>query len=124
MATTSYVPHIIYSLALTSMSMNMLYQRKLGEAQRASIAAQTTILDSLAQSLRSADNVPEDEIQKLWSLARKKGEMTMDQHAAEIGLKETFFGKKLTAQEAARVEEWERLEIEQLKKAFEEEALP
>ncbi|KZT21103.1 hypothetical protein NEOLEDRAFT_1182025 [Neolentinus lepideus HHB14362 ss-1] len=122
MATISYMPHIIYSLALTSVSMNMLYQRKLGEAQKASISAQTTILESLAQRLRSGENFPEEEVERLWNLARKKGETTLNPHVEEIGLKETFLGKKLDAEETARVEEWERLEIEQLKQAFFKEA--
>jgi len=112
----------MYSLALTSVSMNMLYQRKLGESQRASISAQTTILESLAQRLRSGENLPEEEVERLWNLARKKGETTLNPHVEEIGLKETFLGKKLDAEEAARVEEWERLEIEQLKQAFFKEA--
>ncbi|KAI0698304.1 hypothetical protein C8T65DRAFT_753455 [Cerioporus squamosus] len=47
MGLLEYLPHFIYSTALTSVSMHHLFQRKAAEADRTHVAAQISILEDL-----------------------------------------------------------------------------
>ncbi|CDO77585.1 hypothetical protein BN946_scf184936.g10 [Trametes cinnabarina] len=97
MSLVQYLPHIIYTTALTSVATHHLSQRKAFEAERAHVAAQISILEDLrvrlssvvtpnatstsgnitaigASSLRSAGLegplLDEREVDRLWRLAR------------------------------------------------------
>ncbi|KAI0330428.1 hypothetical protein GY45DRAFT_1345974 [Cubamyces sp. BRFM 1775] len=83
MALLAYLPHVIYSTALTSLAIHHLVQRKALEADRAHVAAQLSILEDLRTRLvhavnaqavdphRAEDpNLDSREIERLWRLAR------------------------------------------------------
>ncbi|RPD52322.1 hypothetical protein L227DRAFT_582130 [Lentinus tigrinus ALCF2SS1-6] len=70
MGVLEYLPHLIYSTALTSISMHHLYQRKAAEADRAHVAAQISILEDLRTRLAAGEDVPAREFDRLWRLAR------------------------------------------------------
>ncbi|KAI0657755.1 hypothetical protein C8Q70DRAFT_1055528 [Cubamyces menziesii] len=83
MALLAYLPHVIYSTALTSLAIHHLAQRKALEADRAHVAAQLSILEDLrtrlvhaahaqaAGSPRTEDpDLDPREIERLWRLAK------------------------------------------------------
>jgi len=65
-----YIPHILYSTALTSLSFHLLFHKKQSEVDRAHLSAQVSILESLAQRLRSGQDVPDEEVERLCRLAK------------------------------------------------------
>ncbi|KDQ50881.1 hypothetical protein JAAARDRAFT_96532, partial [Jaapia argillacea MUCL 33604] len=109
MISTQYIPHLIYSLSLTSISFHLLWQRRAAADQRAQLTAQISILDSLAERLRSSEHISLDELRKLRRLARPKEELVAGplSGGGEIGWKDVIFGKT-TAQDNKSSEEWER----------------
>ena len=46
--TTYYLPHVLYSLAITSLGMHLLSQRKAAEAERMQFSAQLSLLEPTA----------------------------------------------------------------------------
>jgi len=46
-----YTPHIVYSLALTSFSMRLLYERRATEEDHAHYSGKISILETLVHSL-------------------------------------------------------------------------
>ena len=66
MGLLAYLPHLLYSTALTSISMHHLAQRKAAEADRAHVAAQISILEDLL----ARPTLQDAEFQRLWRLAR------------------------------------------------------
>ncbi|KAF7976425.1 hypothetical protein HWV62_6843 [Athelia sp. TMB] len=97
MAVSSYIPHLIYSVALTSFSFHLLFHRKQVDQDRAHIAAQTTILTSLATQLRSGP-VPEAEVERLLRLAKthefQDSVITKEKEKAKIGWGDVFLGRE------------------------------
>ena len=97
MPVSQYIPHLIYSLALTSLSFHILYQKKQSEVDRAHLTARTTILESLADQLRSG-TISEGEAEKLWRLAKTHDDLEVrdrTQKEKKIRWKEVFLGIKL-----------------------------
>ncbi|KAI0629680.1 hypothetical protein C8Q77DRAFT_301182 [Trametes polyzona] len=124
MAVLAYVPHVLYSTALTSLAMHHLYQRKTLEADRAHVAAQLSILADLRARLAAGERVPERELDRLWRLARshdvwraraeagereRREEEERGAGGEEIGWKEVLFGKRF---ESARTAELDRRDLE------------
>ena len=98
MPVTSYIPHLIYSTALTSLSLHLLYQKKQSEMDRAHLAAQTSILEALAHRLRSGQNISDEEVERLCRLAKTHEETHAEEAGvkrAKVGWKDVFLGKKI-----------------------------
>ena len=70
MGVLEYLPHLLYSTALTSISMHHLYQRKAAAEERSHVAAQISILEDLRARLSAREPIPEREVERLWHLAR------------------------------------------------------
>ncbi|KAM5544961.1 hypothetical protein V8D89_001072 [Ganoderma adspersum] len=70
MGVLEYLPHLLYSTALTSIAMHHLYQRKAAADERSHVAAQISILEDLRTRLSAREPIPEREIEQLWHLAR------------------------------------------------------
>ena len=60
-----YLPHVLYSVALTSISINLVSFRKTAEADVARVNAQISILESIKQQLQSRVPLSTDELEKL-----------------------------------------------------------
>jgi len=112
MPVSSYIPHLIYSTALTSLSFHLLFQKKQSEMDRAHLAAQTSILEALAHRLRSGQNISDEEVERLCRLAKTHE----DTHAEEagvkrekVGWKDVFLGKKIEGDAGER----ERKDLEE-----------
>ncbi|KII95604.1 hypothetical protein PLICRDRAFT_170232 [Plicaturopsis crispa FD-325 SS-3] len=118
-----YLPHLVYSLAVTSISIHLLWQRKTADAERAKIAGQISILESIVHDFRSGKHIPDVELERLKKLARERGEPEIPEGGLlkeEIGWREVFFGRKRVAG-VVRESEWDRRDLE---KARQEMGLP
>jgi hypothetical protein len=114
MSGTQYIPHILYSTALTSISMHLLWQRKTAEEDRARFKAQTSILQDLVERLRSGKSISDEEITKLRNLARIHGEgrESSDKATTNVGWMDVAWGRKSPA-DLGVSDEWERRDLEQ-----------
>ncbi|KAF9228492.1 hypothetical protein BS17DRAFT_341559 [Gyrodon lividus] len=115
MPAPTYLPHILYSTALTSVSIHLLWQRKAAEEDRARHNAQITILEDLTQQLRSGVPTTDEEIYRLGKLARihGEGEAAQKQSAGEIRWMDVIWGRRVV--DGAAKNEWERQDLEQSK---------
>lgn len=64
-----YAPHIVYSLALTSISMHMLFQRRIAQEDRSQISAKISILESLVDRFGQGEQIDRKELLRLRKLA-------------------------------------------------------
>ncbi|KAI0827722.1 hypothetical protein BC628DRAFT_1418332 [Trametes gibbosa] len=127
MAVLSYLPHLFYSTALTSLAMHHLFQRKAFEAERAHVAAQLSILDDLRERLGAAGRIPEREYGRLGRLARSHDVWRAREVSAagageqgeesEFGWKEVLLGKRF---DSAKSDEWDRKDLDRVRKEVEE----
>jgi hypothetical protein len=107
---TRYIPELIYALAFSSISVNLLWQRRAAETDRRHYSARLSILGELAGRLRAGGEVTDAEVARLRRLAETVGE---DTHAGEsIGWRDVIFGRKESGLEREGKEELERRELE------------
>ena len=106
MATTRYLPHIIYTTAIISISTHALDLRKLHEEHRVHYETYISLLESTVNRLKAGEVVPERDFDRLRNLAK---EPESDRAAArgletkdEIGWWEVVFGRKRPDMEHAR----------------------
>lgn len=121
MGLLEYLPHLIYSTALTSISMHHLLQRKALEADRAHVAAQVSILEDLHMRLAAREDIPDREFDRLWRLARShdvwraeeaEGRDVKSVHIQPketVGWKEVLLGRRF---DTSRTEELDRKDLE------------
>ncbi|KAN0081380.1 hypothetical protein V8E55_009004 [Tylopilus felleus] len=101
-----YLPHILYSTALTSVSIHLLWQRNVEREERARCHAQMSILEDLAQQLRSGAPITDEEITRLKHLARVHGQgETQRQSTEAIRWSEVIWGRKTVDGEPAKMNE-------------------
>ncbi|EMD33251.1 hypothetical protein CERSUDRAFT_126373 [Gelatoporia subvermispora B] len=119
-----YFPHVLYSLAIISLGMHTLRQRKDAEAARDGCEARISVLSDLATRLRARERVPEEEFKRMWRLSRPREELEAalpgSREEKEIGWREVLFGRKVggegeqqAKEMSERQEEWDRKDWEQ-----------
>lgn len=113
MFTSTYLPHAIYSLAITSISIHLVSQKRTISDDRARVAARLSILESVAKQLREDKNISLDELDRLHRLARPPApsEGSASRAKEEIGWKEVIFGQKRSVE--PEMSEYERRDWEQ-----------
>lgn len=126
MFSTAYLPHLLSSLALTSLGIHVLRQRKDAEAERAQLAAQLSILEDTAARLRAGGRVSGREVERLLKLARSqrtgRGEESVqaeeqrETEKEEIGWRDVLLGRRATREEAVRGEHWDRRDLERVRR--------
>jgi len=92
-----YFPHAIYSLAITSISIHLVSQKRKIEEDRARIAARISILESVIEQLHENKDVPLDELDRLHRLAQLP---VAGENAGEnkrISWREVFLGPRKAA---------------------------
>ncbi|RDX44217.1 hypothetical protein OH76DRAFT_1111312 [Lentinus brumalis] len=123
MGLLDYLPHLIYSTALTSVSMHHLFQRKAAEANRAHVAAQISILEDLHTRLAAREDIPDREFDRLWRLARSHDVWRAEeaegmdvnlksvhiQPKETVGWREVLLGRRF---DTSRTEELDRKDLE------------
>lgn len=66
-----YLPHIIYTTALTSITLHLLVTRKDADAAQRKADARISLLEGLAGRLRSGEHVDSDEVTRVRRLLRE-----------------------------------------------------
>ena len=89
------MPHIIYSLALTSFSMHLLYERRATEEDRAQYSGKISILETLVQNLEQGRTMDPREVERLRKLAGLSTSNTpeINRNQSKIGWTEVLLGK-------------------------------
>ncbi|KAH7883268.1 hypothetical protein F5I97DRAFT_219098 [Phlebopus sp. FC_14] len=120
-----YLPYILYSTALISVSIHLLWQRKAAEEDRARHDAQISILEDLAQRLRSGAPMTDEEVNGLRHLARihGEGEAPQKRTGSEGGVRWTdaIRGRKVVNSDKSTNAEWEQKDLEQVRTELEKE---
>ncbi|KAG6918953.1 hypothetical protein DXG01_010192 [Tephrocybe rancida] len=111
-----YLPHAIYSVAIITLSIHLVNQRKLAIDERAHVAAQTSILESIREQLQSDKPLSNEELVRLKRLARP-----IEHNAADgvpektIMWREIFLGRK-KAEGTPEMNKWEKKDMEIMQK--------
>ncbi|KAI6046312.1 hypothetical protein EDC04DRAFT_1683262 [Pisolithus marmoratus] len=124
MAVSTYLPHVLYSTILTSVSIHLLWRRKAFEDDRARYNAQITILEDLAHRLRSDSsditNEEVDGLRKLAQVHRDTREAAGGGQEHSVSWKDVFWGTK--PQDHSKADELEQIDLEQLHREFTEKS--
>ncbi|KDR75467.1 hypothetical protein GALMADRAFT_226115 [Galerina marginata CBS 339.88] len=114
-----YLPHVIYGLALTSVSMNLVSKRRSTEEEKNRVKAQISILESIKQQSESDDPLSTDELDRLKKLARHSATADAATGAestkGEVKWSDIFRGQKPVASETV-VSKWDKQDMETLQK--------
>ncbi|KAH7928672.1 hypothetical protein BV22DRAFT_1030427 [Leucogyrophana mollusca] len=120
-----YLPHLLYSTALTSVSIHLLWQRKLAEEDRARATAQISILNDIIQQLRSGKPLADEEIIRLRNLARVHRHSERDTNStadnSEIRWTDVLWGRKASDDQGV-TEGWEQRDLDQIRKELEKDS--
>jgi len=93
----SYFPHAIYSLAITSISVHLVSQKRKIAEDRARVAARISILESMIEQLRENKDVPLDELDRLHRLAQPPVAGGNAGESKGISWREVFLGPRKAA---------------------------
>ena len=95
-----FMPHIIYSLALTSFSMHLLYERRATEEDRAHYSGKISILETLVQNLEQGQKMDPREVERLRKLAglSTSHALEISRNRSTIGWKEVLLGNSPSEQ--------------------------
>ncbi|KAI0314634.1 hypothetical protein OF83DRAFT_1017631, partial [Amylostereum chailletii] len=90
-----YLPELVYSVALSSLSVHLLWARRAAASDKQILSARISILEDLTTRLRAGEVVSDAEVARLRKLARE-GAGNPDNIGEEdkaIGWKEVLFGR-------------------------------
>ena len=90
-----FAPHIIYSLALTSFSMHLLYERRATKEDRVHYSGKISILETLVQNLERGQMMDPREVERLRKLAGVSTSQVPEtnRNPSNIGWWEVLLGK-------------------------------
>ncbi|KAK2467416.1 hypothetical protein APHAL10511_000651 [Amanita phalloides] len=111
---TGYIPHALYAIAVTSISIHLVNKRRVFEDEKASVNARISILESIAQQSRSG-NPADEELERLKRLARPpvKVNSTSTSSGEGISWKEVMFGRRRP--ESEELSHWEKKDLEKFR---------
>lgn len=95
------MPHIIYSLALTSLSMHLLYERRAADEDRAHYSGKISILETLVQDLEQGQKMDTQEVERLRKLAGVSTSQVpkhVGRNSSKIGWREVLLGRQPSEQ--------------------------
>ncbi|KAF5322622.1 hypothetical protein D9619_002078 [Psilocybe cf. subviscida] len=113
-----YLPHVLFSLALTSVSINLVGKRKSVDDEKARVQAQISILESLKEQLLSKNPPSVAEIERLKKLARPAVEdaATKPLSKEEETTWSTIFSGKGPALKDGELSKWDQEDLRALRK--------
>jgi hypothetical protein len=90
-----FAPHIIYSLALASFSMHLLYERRATEEDRVHYSGKISILETLVQNLERGQMMDPREVERLRKLAGVSTSQVPEtnRNPSNVGWWEVLLGK-------------------------------
>ena len=65
-----YFPHVLFAIALTSISINLVSHRRTAEDERSKVQAQISVLESIKEQLQSGKPLSNEELDRQKKLAR------------------------------------------------------
>jgi hypothetical protein len=65
-----YFPHVLFSLALTTISINLVSHRRTAEDERSRVQARISVLESIKEQLQSGKPLSNEELDRQKKLAR------------------------------------------------------
>ncbi|KAI0785802.1 hypothetical protein C8Q75DRAFT_809018 [Abortiporus biennis] len=80
--TTRYIPHIIYTLAITSLSTHLLNQRKESEEQQIHTKTYISLLESTITKLKSGERIDEKEYQRVKKFGKDLEDLENERNVA------------------------------------------
>ncbi|KAG8877464.1 hypothetical protein FRB98_006676 [Tulasnella sp. 332] len=100
-----YAFHFFSALAVSSMAIHVLNQRKASDDERQALTAKTTILEELVTRLRSGQGINTEEVDRLLNLANShvaesgmsastSVTKALSKDGVELGWRDAVFGKK------------------------------
>lgn len=107
-----YLPHVIASVALTSISINLVSFRKTAEDEVARVNAQISILESIKQQLQSKESLPTNELERLRTLARRSA---IDAAASSGSTEQVNWGDVFSGKAPSKdteLSKWEQKDLE------------
>ncbi|KAF8161493.1 hypothetical protein B0H34DRAFT_796276 [Crassisporium funariophilum] len=123
MFSNRYFPHALFAVALSSVSINLVSQRKSAEDERARVKAQLSILQSIKEQLQSDTPISNDELERLKKLARSAAPTNGADAGVTGGLREQvswsdiFRGRKPTMMDGEQeVSKWDKQDLEKMRK--------
>ncbi|KIK69192.1 hypothetical protein GYMLUDRAFT_188741, partial [Collybiopsis luxurians FD-317 M1] len=93
---SGYLPHILYSVANVSLSLHLIYQRNTLADEKARINAQESVLESIADELRSDGPLSQDDLQRLKRLARNS-KRDPNEAGERMSWKDALLGRSKTS---------------------------
>ncbi|KAJ3730884.1 hypothetical protein DFJ43DRAFT_455528 [Lentinula guzmanii] len=90
---SGYLPHILYSVASVSLSLHLVYQRNTFADEKARANAQESILQSIANELRSNSPLSPADLRRLRRLARVPVHKEEDTVEQKISWKDALLGR-------------------------------
>ena len=107
-----YFPHVLFAIALTSISINLVSHRRTAEDERSRVQAQISVLESIKSQLQSGKPLSNEELDRQKKLARS-AENDRARHTA-VSWTEVFrsAGKHQSSDGEARLSKWEQQDLE------------
>ena len=107
-----YLPHVLYSLATTTISIHLVGTRTTYSEERARINSQISILETISQRLRSNESISDDELERLKTLARPAEKATPNAGSQEvIRWGDILWGQKKTGGQS-ETSKWDTKDVE------------
>ncbi|KAF8632490.1 hypothetical protein AX15_001859 [Amanita polypyramis BW_CC] len=107
---TGYIPHALYAIAVTSISIHLVNKRRTFSDEKANVNARISILESIAEQLQSNKSIPNAELERLKRLARAPVKENLTTGAEHISWKEVVFGREQQASD--ELNHWEKKDLE------------
>ncbi|KAI0091228.1 hypothetical protein BDY19DRAFT_991799 [Irpex rosettiformis] len=116
-----YLQHVLYSLAITSISIHYLWHKRESEEQRRHYTTRIGLLEDTVKQLRVGERVSETDLDMLRKLAMEPGSFSAAARGVEpedeIGWREMLLGRKTDNGNAkAASEKWDEIDLEKLRK--------
>lgn len=112
---TSYIPHALFAIAVTSISIHLVNKRRTFSDEEARARARISILESIAEQLRSEKPGSDGELERLKRLVRapkvkESSKNTTSAGSEGISWKDVVFGRKRPAGD--ELSHWDKKDLE------------
>lgn len=115
-----YLPHALYAIAVTSLSIHISNQKKTSEEEKTRLETRLSILQQVRDHLRNTDKpVPWDEIERLKKLTRTTTQSAVEDKSdgrvlpeVKLSWTDVFYGRKLPKEDEVVLSEWDKKDLE------------
>ena len=107
---TGYIPHALYAIAVTSISIHLVNKRRSFSDEKANVNARMSILETITEQLRSDKSISNEELERLKRLARAPVKNESTAGGEHISWKEVIFNRKRPAGD--ELSSWEKKDLE------------